>query len=112
MIAFAIALAARFALNPQLAISPPAISNLGSTCTVSFSATNNTDKRITANLLVIAGIGRGSGKSGRPIYTEFARQLVSVKLWPKERKDLSFDFSIVGWPRPNAARVEIVSSEG
>lgn len=111
VIAFAIALAAHFALNPPLAISPPAITNLGNTYTVSFSATNNTDKRVTANLLIIAGIGRGSGKSGRPIYTEFARRPVSVKLWPKERKNLSLDFPIVGWPRPNTARVEIVSSE-
>lgn len=107
---FSVALATHFAFKPSLAISPPVISHLGNTCTVSFNATNNTDKHVTANLVVIVRIGIRGGKSGRSSDTEFARKPISTSFWPKESKDLSCEFPVSGWPRPNTARVEILSA--
>ncbi|MEQ1862674.1 MAG: hypothetical protein ABMA13_22365 [Chthoniobacteraceae bacterium] len=109
MIGLAVLLAARFALKPPLEISPPALSVRGETCTVSFSATNNSNQPIRASLLVVAGCGTRGGQSAPPRYVEVARETVSVRLWPKESKRLSCEFPLAGRSRPNTARIEIVS---
>jgi len=108
-VAFAVTFTANFALKPSLAITPPALSFFGDNCTVTFRATNNTDERASASLLVIVGIGTPGGDSTSPTYTEFARKTVSVTLAPKQAANLSCEFPVAGRSRPNTARVEIAS---
>lgn len=109
VVAFALAVIAHFAFKPAFAITPPTLSFLGDTCTVTFRTTNNTKLPGSTSLLVIAGVGTPGGDSTPPTYTEFARKTVSVLLAPKESKALSCEFPVAGSYLPNTVRVEIAS---
>ena len=107
IILFVVTLALPFALPPPLAVTPPTLSFLGDTCTVTARATNHTDQSTAAKLLVMVGIGTPTGRYRPPAYSEFARKTVPLSLAPKESRTFSCEFLVAGHPLPNTARIEI-----
>ena len=110
VVVFALCVAAYWIFKPEIEFSHPELSYHDGNCLAQFDATNHTDDQVNADIrVVVGGITMGDDVSPRS-YREYAHQMISVSLLPREKKSLVCSLTM---PSPslrgNDVRLEVES---
>ena len=110
IVAFVLCAAAYWIFKPALEFSRPELSYHDGICVAQFDATNHSDNRVDANIRVVIGNNVSGSKTKHLGYTEFAHEILSVALGPREKKSLVCNIAMPSSSlRGNDVRIEVES---